>query len=426
MQRPRGTKDIYGIEQTLKLEIEDNLRLVAELYNYQKIDTPIFEQVEVFKRSVGETSDIVTKELYEFKDKGNRLMVLRPEGTASIVRAIIENNLTNNPIFLKVYYIGQMFRYENPQQGRQRQFNQFGIENFNPKSPYVDVETIFMASQILKNLNISTKLFINSLGNKATRDKYSHALKKYFQPFKQYLSVESINRLENNPLRILDDKIDANKDFVKQAPQINQFYSNEEAAYFQTIIDLLNKYEIDYEIKHNLVRGLDYYTDTIFEFVPLVNLEGSQATLIAGGRFDNLMHNLGGPNRSGIGFAIGIERIINQLLINLDLKLLYPGYLIYLINLSEKCTETVLNLALTLRGDGFRTEWNVKPQKLLKAFEKSDVYKPSAIIIIGDKELSTNKVTIKFHDQTKLVAFEEVSQYLQQHLKNNGDFNENN
>lgn len=425
MQRPKGTKDIYGLEQILKQQLEDHLRLIAELYNYQKIETPIFEQVEVFKRTVGLSSDIVTKELYEFSDKSNRLMALRPEGTAGIVRAFIQNNLNNDARFLKLYYLGQMFRYENPQQGRQRQFNQFGIENFSPKSPYVDAEIIFMAHQILKDLNIRAKLIINSLGNEQTRVNYREAFIKYLSPFVNELSSDSLKRLHTNPLRIFDDKVDSKKDFIKKAPRINEFYTNETSDYFTKVTELLQIFGVDYEINHDLVRGLDYYTDTIFEFVPL-DAKGSQSTLIAGGRFDHLMTQMGGPNISGSGFALGVERIINELMTQNQQVSLSRGFVVYIMNLSEKTTTTVLNLALMLRSEGFITEWNVKPQKLLKLYTKSNIYNPNVIIIVGEQELATNHVNIKIAGHQENVAFANIVKYLKTNLSKFRSKNENN
>lgn len=416
-QTPRGTEDIYGINEILKQNIEKTCEEIVGIFNYQKIETPMFEYAEVFKRTVGDTTDIITKELYEFHDKKDRKMALRPEGTAGIVRAIIEHNLLKTRPFNKLYYSGAMFRYERPQKGRQRQFHQFGVENFVSKSHYVDFEIILIAHLILEKLNISAKLVINSLGNFETRTQFSLHLKKYLAKFSRQLSINSQKRLQTNPLRIFDDKIDRTKKFMKDAPKINEFYSQQEKNNFEKIIAMLKKHKINYEIDHTLVRGLDYYTETIFEFVPLELVNNQQSTLIAGGRYDMLMENLGGQNKSGIGFALGIERIIETLKQKKHLPVSDDRPLIFIANLSENGTEKAHDLVINLRKNGFRVEWNIQAQKLSKIFVQSDVFNPDVMIIIGNEEINKNNAQIKVGKTQKTIAINETVTYLRNILK---------
>ncbi len=416
-QSPRGTTDLYDFNESLKQIIEKTCQEVVDLFNYQKIETPIFEYAQVFKSGVGNTTDIITKELYEFADKKNRQMALRPEGTAGIVRAVIEHDLLKNAQFHKLYYNGPMFRYERPQKGRQRQFHQFGIENFSAKNPYIDFEIILIGHLILKKLDIRAKLIINSLGNFATRHQFSLQLKKYLTKFATKLSEDSQKRLETNPLRILDDKNDRQKDFMKNAPKINQFYSEQENNYFQSLVALVEKNQIDYQIDHSLVRGLDYYTETIFEFVPLDKAINNQSTLLAGGRYDMLMENLGGPEKSGVGLAIGIERIIEQMKAKDVVMKNNVKPLIFVANLSSNATEKIHEFVISLRNEGLKVEWNVQSQKLAKVFTKSDIFKPDAMIIIGEKEINENHVQLKIGKTKKTIAFNEVVAYLKEYFK---------
>lgn len=355
MNRPKGTKDVYGKEQAVRSYVFDIINSVASVYNFKKIETPIFEAKEVFVRSVGETSDIVSKEMYTFKDKGDREMTLRPEGTAGAIRAIVENKLyTKLP--LKLFYEGPMFRYENPQKGRQRQFTQFGVEMISERNPYYDIEVILMASLILKELRIPYLLKINSLGDKTTRENYAKALKEYFKPFVSELTEDSVRRLEKNPMRILDDKIDSKKDFVKKAPRINEFYSEEIKTYFDTVIAFIKTTDIPFEIDTTLVRGLDYYTDTAFEFVSVSGEAGSQSTLIGGGRYSNLVSEFGGPDLSGIGFGLGIERITNELIDTLDEADIESNPHIFVLNIAEKFQLETMKIVELFRTNGFIVE----------------------------------------------------------------------
>ena len=412
MNRPKGTKDNFDNNQVLRDYIEETINSVAILNNFSKIETPIFEKAEVFKRAVGETSDIVSKEMYSFTDRKGREMVLRPEGTAGVVRAIVENKLYAQSLPLKLFYYGPMFRYERPQKGRQRQFTQFGVEMLSDKSPYADAEVILLAHSILESLGIQTKLVINSLGNKETRDNYSKAVKKYLEVYKDQLTDDSINRLDKNPLRILDDKVDGEKDFVKNAPKISEFYSEDTKAYFETVQEFLTAMGISFEVNPVLVRGLDYYSDTAFEFISISGKSGSQSTIIGGGRYSNLVKQFGGPDLSGVGFAFGIERLMNEFNIDEVVEARKLNVEAYVMNLSEETTAPALGIAHMLRRAGYITEWNQKPMKLQKAFAAAEKVGTSAYIIAGAKELAKNKVNVKIDGEQETVDIDSLVEFL--------------
>ena len=412
MNRPKGTKDNYGDIQLLREYTQKTIEAISTVNNFKKIETPIFERKEVYLRSVGETSDIVSKEMYIFSDKKGREMVLRPEGTAGTIRAIVENKLFAEGLPLKVFYYGPMFRYERPQKGRQRQFTQFGAEMLSEASPYADAEMIIFAQSILESFNIEFKLLINSLGDKKTRDEYSKSLKKYFEKYKGELSDDSLNRLDKNPLRILDDKIDGKKEFVINAPKINEFYSAETKDYFNKVILFLDKMDIQYEIDTTLVRGLDYYSDTSFEFISTSGKSGSQNTLIGGGRYSNLVSQFNGPNLSGVGFGIGIERLINELNYEKILEEINTDVEVYVLNISEEAQEATLGIVHMLRRAGFITEWNQKPAKLQKAFTSSSKSGATVNVIAGLKELSENTVNVKIDGIQENVKLDNLIDYI--------------
>lgn len=423
MQKPKGTKDNFGYVQYLRQFVFDTLRDVSTLFNYKEIETPIFESQDVFVRAVGETSDIVSKEMYSFKDKGDRDIVLRPEGTAGVIRAVVENKLYAQALPLKLFYIGQMFRYENPQKGRQRQFTQFGVETFGEKSPYLDAEVILLASTILDALNIEYDLKINSLGDKETREAWSKALKEYFAQYKDQLTDDSINRLDNNPMRILDDKVDSKKDFVQNAPKLSDFYSEETQKYFEDLTSFLETIGVNFTIDHNLVRGLDYYTDTAFEFLSVSKDAGSQSTLIGGGRYENLVKQFGGPELSGIGFGLGIERIVNDLSASLKEEDINESPDVFVMNIDESATASALGVVYMLRRAGFATEWNYKPAKLQKAFTKADNMKATIKVIAGPKDLEQSSVMVKYSDRQESVKLDDLIDFITKAL---GETNENN
>ena len=412
MNKPKGTQDIYLDDQIIREYVEEILTTVAKVNNFSKIETPIFERQEVFVKSVGETSDIVSKEMYSFADRKGRNMVLRPEGTAGVIRAIVENKLFSLPTTLKFFYMGPMFRYERPQKGRRRQFDQFGIEMLSEASPEADVEVILLAKQILEIFKIEHKLVINSLGDKTTRDNYSKGLREYLSDYKDQLTEDSLNRLDKNPLRILDDKVDGKKDFVKKAPRIDEYYSKETKEYFDKVIKLLDDNAVDYEIDTTLVRGLDYYSDTSFEFISTSDQAGSQSTIIGGGRYSNLVSSFGGPDLSGIGFGLGINRLENELDREQIIKARKPEPEVFVLNIDEKNTSLTLSLVSMLRKSGFVTEWNPKTLNFKKAFSYVNKYNPQVLIIPGEKELAKGCVSIKFDGKQEEVKIENIIEHI--------------
>lgn len=412
MQKPKGTKDIYGSKQNIRTYVKDVLFDVSSIFNFKEIETPIFESKEVFVRAVGETSDIVSKEMYDFTDKGGREMVLRPEGTAGVIRAIVENKLYAESQPLKYFYFGPMFRYENPQKGRQRQFTQFGVEVLGDKSPYLDAEVILMAATLLDSLQIGYELKINSLGSKETRDAWSKALKAHFAKHKDQLTADSQKRLETNPMRILDDKVDGEKDFVKNAPKITDFYSEEVKTYFNKVTSFLKTMGIKFTIYSNLVRGLDYYTDTAFEFVSVADTAGSQSTIIGGGRYENLVSQFGGPELAGIGFGLGVERLVNDLEAIVNEEDLQVKPEVYVLNIDEAASASALGIVYMLRRAGFATEWNYQPTKLQKAFEKADKSGAVIKVIAGPKDLEQGQVMVKWNGQQEAVAVDDLIEFI--------------
>ncbi|HAT54386.1 MAG TPA: histidine--tRNA ligase [Lactobacillus sp.] len=313
-QRPKGTADILPGDIEVWQKLEGVVRDLFPKYGYRGIRTPMFEDYNVFARNVGDTSDIVEKQMYDFDDKGGRRIALRPEGTAGTVRAYVQNKLFGPefPKPYKVYYMGPMFRYERPQSGRQRQFNQIGCEALNSESPQIDVEVIAMALQFFKELGVNNlKLVINSLGDNETRTAYRTALIDYLKPFYDQLSEDSKTRLYKNPLRVLDSKDENDQKIVANAPSILDSLSDYSRNYFEQVKRLLDELGIKYEIDSDMVRGLDYYTQTIFEIMSDAEVfGGSYVTVCGGGRYDGLISQLGGPEEGGIGFGMGVERLL--------------------------------------------------------------------------------------------------------------------
>lgn len=312
-QKPKGTADLLPGTTNLWEKVEKVAREVFDQFGYRGIRTPMFEDYNVFSRNVGDTSDIVEKEMYDFHDKGDRHIALRPEGTAGVVRAYVENKLygPEYPKPYKVYYMGPMFRYERPQSGRQREFHQIGVEALNNESPQIDVEVIAMAMQLFKRFGVpNVKLTINTLGDKQVREDYREALINFLKPHYDELSSDSQERMYRNPLRVLDSKDAGDQKIVAQAPSILDYLDEESQNYFDQVQSLLKELGIDYEIDTNMVRGLDYYNHTIFEIMsdsPVFG--GGYTTVCAGGRYNGLINQLGGPEEGGIGFGMGVERL---------------------------------------------------------------------------------------------------------------------
>ena len=414
--RLRGTIDIYGKYAEQFTYIVDSCTKLAKLYGYQYFETPVIEPKSLFVSSVGESSDIVKKEFYEFTDKGERSVVLRPEGTASVIRAVVENKIINQQIHpIRVYYVEPMFRYERPQSGRLREFHQFGIECIGTGSYMDDVESLIFAYQIINSLGIKhVTLSINNIGNFTSRSKWITALTKYFKKFEKDLTPDSINRINSNPLRILDDKIDGKKDFVKNAPKIDEFLTQQEVEYFNNILVELKKQKIPFVIDPTMVRGLDYYTNFVFEINSTEPKLAAQSTLLGGGRYNNLLAKLGAKDEGCIGFACGIERIIEQLeLENISLKT-NGNIKIVVAPLDAKCNSVALDILNKLRDNNIGAICNFNAYKIRNHFNLADKTQCEQIIIIGEKEMANKKVLIKNQKTLKQteVAINKIIEFL--------------
>ncbi|OGN59569.1 MAG: histidine--tRNA ligase [Chlamydiae bacterium RIFCSPHIGHO2_12_FULL_27_8] len=399
-QIPKGLFDIlpYSKEEwTISSKwhyLEKIIKKLSIDYNYEEIRTPIFEKTELFTRGVGESSDIVHKELYTFLDKAKREMSLRPEGTASIMRAFIENSLLQERKTHKFFYIGPMFRYDRPQAGRYRQHHQFGVEVIGEKCVEIDFEIIDLLLNLFKRLELKNlKLLINSVGDLESRENYKNALLKYLKPYFNNLSEDSKMRFESNPLRILDSKDLNDIKIVENAPSILEFLSEGSKTHFDNLLALLKKAKIEFEVNPKLVRGLDYYDDVVFEVVS--NDLGAQSSLGGGGRYGTLLKNLGGPNLSGVGFACGMERIL-QLMVKQNVffpKKNYP--FVYIIPMGEKAKEYSIFLTRELRNHFIPTEIDLHVSKLQKALAYASKIEAANVLIIGDEELEKQKFSFK-------------------------------
>lgn len=391
-QRLKGTRDIYGLEEKVLNLIENKFFKIIKNYNFKRICTPIIEDANLFIRSVGETSDIVSKEMYLFKDNGQRDIALRPEGTASTIRAFVENKI-NNLEPTKLAYFGPMFRYERPQKGRYRQFIQGGVELIENSTIENNFEIIKLAYDFLKSLKISNiTLEINNLGSFESRNNYIEILKEYFSKYKEQLNEISLIRLQKNVLRILDDKEEIKKDFVKNAPKLIDYLSSIEKERFKNLLDLLDEFEIKYVINPYLVRGLDYYNDIVFEFVSNSDALGSQCTVLGGGRYDGMIKSFGGPDIGSIGFAFGVDRLMEIIMSNIDN---YPelnfNETILIAYLNEDEKNEIRKIAYDLRKN-FQVIFPSQKQSIKSLFKLQYKLQPKYLIF---KELNMKKNELK-------------------------------
>ena len=388
LQAVRGTHDHLHIDMYNYNYIVKIVSRISAYYGFKPISTPIFEFSNVFKRTLGESSDIVTKEMYTFKDKGEEEITLRPEGTAGVVRAIISNGLAQEMPF-KAFYHGPMFRYERPQKGRLRQFHQVGVELLGVKKEQADVEVIACANQVIKELNIqkSSKLNINSLGNIDDRKKYIKDLTDYLKNYKNKLSKDSLIRLEKNPLRILDSKSEDDISIIKNAPKLNEYLNNSSRENFKLVLEGLDNLNIKYLVNENLVRGLDYYNDTTFEFI--TDKLGSQSAIIAGGRYDGLMKQMGGSDIPGIGWAGGIERLI----LLSTIKMIKNKH-ISIIPVGEENINICFDLAQRLREKNISVEMSYSGN-LKKRLKNANKLSSNYAIIIGAEEINDNSALVR-------------------------------
>ena len=401
LQKPKGTQDILPKDSGKWQYVEEFARNTFKKYNYAEIRTPLFEHYEVISRSVGDTTDIVTKEMYDFYDKGDRHITLRPEGTAPVVRSYVENKLFAPEIQkpVKLYYMGSMFRYERPQAGRLREFHQIGVECFGSNNPATDVETIAMAAQFFNEIGIrNVTLQLNSLGNAESRAAYRQALIDYLMPLKENLSKDSQRRLEENPLRVLDSKEKEDKLAVENAPSILDYLDEESRTHFQAVRSLLEALEIPYIINTNMVRGLDYYNHTIFEFT--ADVAGNELTICAGGRYDSLVAYFGGPETAGFGFGMGVERLL-LVLEKQGVELPLEDSLdVYIAVLGEGANNKALEIVQALRKQGFTAERDYLNRKLKAQFKSADTFGAKVLITLGESEIESKQVTIK-NNQTR-------------------------
>ena len=394
LQAIRGTRDILPAESPLWATIEGLARHALNQSAYREIRTPIFEQTELFARGIGEATDAVGKEMYSFEDRGGRSIALRPEITAGLVRAFIQNKLYAQGGVQRLWHIGPAFRYERPQAGRQRQFHQLDVEVLGSRDPRADVEIIAIATQILNTLGLTAlTLDLNSVGSGEDRQKYRDALVAYFTPFKDELDKDSQDRLTRNPLRILDSKDKRTQEIVADAPSLLDFLSDDSQQHFDGVQQHLTNLGIAFSINPRLVRGLDYYTHTAFE-IQSSDL-GAQATVCGGGRYDGLVKQLGGPDTPAIGFGMGIERLI-ILLEEMERYSTAPELDIYLVSRGKKAELQSASLADKLRRKGFSVEVDLSGSAFGKQFKRADRSGAILGLILGDAEAEAEKVQLKW------------------------------
>lgn len=424
LQPVRGTHDLIGEDAAKHRFIIDTARKIGGLYGFEEFSTPIFEFTEVFKRTLGETSDVVHKEMYSFEDRGGEGITLRPEFTAGIARAFISNGLQQN-LPLKLFSSGPLFRYERPQKGRQRQFHQVNFEWLGDASPYTDVEMILMASHFLHEVGVleKSKLLFNTLGDLETRQNYTKALVSYLKQFEDKLSEDSKKRLEINPLRILDSKDEGDKNIIINAPKITEYWSDSTKRHFDLIrneLECLTILQGRCKLEEKLVRGLDYYTHTIFEFVVEDDAIGAQNTVLAGGRYDGLIKQMGGPDTPAIGFAAGIERL--ALLSNAAIKQERPVLVISLDNaqmvVDGKGSLAALSVASMLRDTeparpSIKTEI-IHTNNLAKGLKKANKLNSAYVVIIGGDEISQRRLTVKNMDtgEQRVLGIDETKDFI--------------
>ncbi|HEN0221090.1 TPA: histidine--tRNA ligase [Streptococcus agalactiae] len=410
-QKPKGTQDILPGESAKWQYVENVIRNLFKQYHYDEIRTPMFEHYEVISRSVGDTTDIVTKEMYDFHDKGDRHITLRPEGTAPVVRSYVENKLFAPEVQkpTKMYYIGSMFRYERPQAGRLREFHQVGVECFGSNNPATDVETIAMGHHLFEDLGIkNVKLHLNSLGSPESRQAYRQALIDYLTPIREQLSKDSQRRLNENPLRVLDSKEPEDKLAVENAPSILDYLDESSQAHFDAVCHMLDALNIPYIIDTNMVRGLDYYNHTIFEFI--TEIEDNELTICAGGRYDGLVSYFGGPETPAFGFGLGLERLL-LILGKQGIPLPIENTIdLYIAVLGSEANLAALDLAQSIRHQGFKVERDYLGRKIKAQFKSADTFNAKVIMTLGSSEVDSREVSLK-NNQTRQevkVSFENI------------------
>ena len=418
--KQKGCHDIYGVEAKKWNYVSSVIEAVCERYNYSFIRTPIFEASELFHRSIGEETDVVSKEMYDFKDKGDREITLRPEGTAGVIRSYIENKMygdATQPV--KLYYNGTMYRYERPQSGRDRELTQFGVEVLGSDDPMIDAEVISLAVNIYRILGLKgIKVNINSLGDGESRDNYRKALVEHFKPHINELCEDCKVRLEKNPLRLLDCKVDHESEVMKSAPLMTDYLNEESKKRFLEVQKYLDLLDIEYVVNPSIVRGLDYYNHTVFEIEADIEGFGSQNVLGAGGRYNGLVSELGGPETPSIGFAMGLGRLMLALekeQIELPIEESMDAFVMYV---SDTEKDYAVTLVQELRMNGFKVETEYTSRGLKGQFKQADRLNSKFLIILNDEDLRKNQIKIK-SNQTKeeeLVEIDYILYYLDEQL----------
>ena len=411
IQKLKGTRDILPKEVETWQYIEGTAKELFEKYGYKEIRTPVIESLDLFQRGVGETTDVVQKEMYNFEDKGGRKIALRPEGTAGVVRAYIENGLSSEPSPIKLWYKMSMYRYENVQKGRQREFNQIGVELFGSDSYMADVEIIQMCNKFFEKLNIKDiELNINSIGCPKCREKYKEALKEYIRPNLDKYCATCKTRFEKNPMRILDCKEETCKKLNQNAPRILDYLCEDCKTHFENVKNALNELSITYKVDSNIVRGLDYYTKTVFEFVSKID----SLTVLGGGRYDGLAEELGGTKTPAIGFATGMERLIDVFKANnkeLDLEKNMQVFIAYL---GDKANLFATKYVELLRDNGIYAEKDIMGRSLKAQLKYADKKKAKFVLTIGDNEIESKKAPLKNMETGEIsqIDLEEIKELL--------------
>lgn len=392
IQKPKGTQDIIPGQVEKWQRLEQKARSMCRRFGYREIRSPIFEHTELFSRGVGETTDIVEKEMYTFEDKGKRSISLRPEGTAGVVRAYIENKLYGEPDLTKLYYFGPMFRYEQPQSGRNRQFHQFGVEAIGSTDPGLDAEAIALGYTLLQEIGLKdVRIELNSVGTPAVRNVYREKIREFFAPVKEKLCKDCQSRYDRNPMRILDCKID--QKYGEGAPSILDYLDEECSVHFETVKSMLTDMEIPFEVNHRMVRGLDYYTHTAFEYKAAGI--GAIDTVGGGGRYNGLVGEIGGQDQPGVGFALGVERIL-LLLESQGVEFAKPESLdIYVVGLGKAAERAAVKLVHQLRLEGLSAEKDYQGRKIKAQMKSADRLHASYVAILGDDELERGEITVK-------------------------------
>ena len=391
---PKGTKDVLPKDAYKWHYVENAARRVADAFCFREIRTPVFEHTELFLRGVGDTTDIVNKEMYTFLDKGNRSMTLKPEGTAGVARSFIENGMASDALPAKMYYITPVFRYERPQAGRLREHHQFGVEAYGSAAADMDAEVILLAHSFLTEVGVTAlELNINSIGCPECRKKYNEALKDYYRPRLDDMCETCRSRFDKNPLRMLDCKEDRCQEAKKNAPRIIDYLCDDCAAHFERLQSLLSAAGLEYKINPNIVRGLDYYTRTVFEFVSTAI--GSQGTVCGGGRYDGLLSSIGGPSVPGVGFGLGLERLL-LVLENTGVVIPAPqGVQVYFAPMGERARIKCFALTAQLRKMGVKAETDRMDRSVKAQFKYADKIGAAYVVAVGDNELDSGVATAK-------------------------------